>query len=105
MGRPVTRVPVRVWRSWCVPPGFAAWVPLPRLILVAHSELLHPEQLAHELRHVIQAERYGVWWPFAYLAQWLAAGRRYDAMPFELEADAAMNDPWYLAWGSAVMIP
>ena len=94
------RVPVTITRAW-VPPGFAAWVPKPRTIIVGHNVVLTQRLLAHELAHVLQAEEYR--WPSAYVWQWITTGFSYTRMPFEVEARAAEKNIWYLAWACDLM--
>jgi hypothetical protein len=90
------RVPVTIRHSALVPPGAAAWVPLPRLILFARAQPITERLLAHELRHVRQAEEHP--WPLAYLTQWALTGFSYRRMPFEVEARKAEDEPFYRAW-------
>ena len=96
----MTRVPVTIRRAW-VPPGFAAWVPKPRTIIVGHNVVLTQRLLAHEHAHVLQAEEYR--WPSAYVWQWITTGFSYTRMPFEVEARSAEKNIWYLAWACDLM--
>jgi hypothetical protein len=57
--------------------------------------------LAHELCHVLQAERHA--WPFAYVWQWMQYGFSYYRMPFEVEAREAERDDAFLAWADSVL--
>jgi hypothetical protein len=92
----MTRVPVNMRRSHLVPPGFAAWVPLRRTILIKPGAEASERRIAHELVHVHQAER--SLWPLAYVIQWAATGFSYKRMPYEVEARASQNEPFYRAW-------
>ena len=92
----MTRVPVKLRRSRLVPPGFAAWVPLKRTILIARGAEVSEELIAHECAHVRQAET--AIWPLAYVVQWLTTGMNYSTMPFEVEARRAESEPFYRAW-------
>ena len=94
------RVPVAIRRAW-VPPGFAAWVPRARTIIVGRDVEVTERLLAHECAHVLQAERYS--WPSAYIWQWITTGFSYTRMPFEVEARAAEKNVWYLAWARDLM--
>ena len=95
------RVPVSLRRSVWVPDGFAAWVPCKRTILVRVGHPVTPRLIAHELAHVLQAERHA--WPWAYVRQWAATGFSYTNMPFEVEARAAERDETMLAWARDVL--
>jgi hypothetical protein len=95
------RVDVSIKRSALVPAGYAAWVPRKRRILIARGATLTERLLAHELKHVTQAERHP--WPWAYLTQWARTGFSYTNMPFEIDARAAERDPQYLAWARDLM--
>jgi len=97
------RVPVTIKRRPMRfhPKRFVSWVPRQRTVVVRHGETLTRALLAHELRHVIQAEKHS--WPLAYLAQWVLTGFSYRDMPFEREARAAQTDPAYLAWADDLM--
>jgi len=98
----MTRVPVRITRKQRLTPAWAAaMVPWRRTIWVRAGVNVTPRLLAHELAHVTQAERCA--WPLAYFVQWLATGRDYHAMPFEIEARAAESNPWYLAWAEDIL--
>jgi len=98
----VTRVPVRIVRSrFLWPPWVTAMVPVKRTILVRASANLDRRLLAHELRHVTQAETAA--WPLAYALQWVATGFSYRNMPFEREARAAESDPKYLTWADDLL--
>ena len=95
-------VPVNLVRS--VPIGgdwVAAQVPFKRTIWVRPGVPLTRRLVAHELRHVMQAERHA--WPIAYFWQWFTTGRNYHTMPFEVEARAAERDPQYLKWADEVI--
>lgn len=97
------RPPVTVTRSRAVPPGAAAWVPWPRRILWRPTTRPYVGLMAHELQHVLQAERYGAAWPLVYAAQWARVGFRYRAMPFEIEARRAEGDAEMRLWASDVL--
>ena len=93
----MVRIPVRIVRR--TPFGgawVAAQVPFKRTIWVRPSVDLTARLLAHELRHVIQAER--AIWPLAYVIQWARTGFSYHRMSYEREARAAETDARYLAW-------
>lgn len=66
-------------------------ITLGRLILAWRP--LKAAELAHELAHVRQWQRHGIWFPLAYLAASLAArragGRWYRDNAFEVEARRA----------------
>jgi hypothetical protein len=79
----------------------AAQVPLKRTIWVRPGISMTKRLIAHELRHVVQAETRP--WPLAYFWQWLTTGRNYWTMPFEREARAAETDPFYLQWAEEVI--
>jgi hypothetical protein len=103
------RPPVSV-RVGLVPPGAAAWVPLPRTIILGTGITPNVRLMAHELQHVLQAERYGTAWGAVYLAQWTrtvllirSTSQAYQQMPFEVEARAAELDPGMLAWARTVL--
>ena len=96
------RVPVSIKRvRWLALPWVRAMVPRKRVILVRRDVALTERLLAHELAHVIQAERHP--WPLAYFAQWVASGFSYTNMPFEVEARKAEREPWYLAWANDIL--
>jgi hypothetical protein len=92
------QVPVVVKRSSL--PGYPRWVaatvPCKRTVLVRPGVALTARLLAHELAHVLQAERHP--WPLAYLMQWVASGFNYHAMPFEVEARKMEREPFMLSW-------
>ena len=96
------RVPVTLVRhsplggTW-----ITAQVPFKRTIWVRPGATLTRRLLAHELRHVIQAETRP--WPLAYFWQWATTTRNYHTMPFEVEARAAEKDPEYLAWAEEIL--
>ena len=90
------RVPVTITRSPLVPNGVRAWVPLRRTIVVAPGTDLTEHLLAHELKHVEQAELHP--WPAAYVWQWVRTGFNYTRMPFEVAARHAEGEPFYRAW-------
>ena len=94
----MTRVPVNLRRSGLVPAGFAAWVPVRRTVLIGRDVEVTERLMAHELKHVHQAERHA--WPGAYVWQWIRTGFSYTRMPFEVEARAAELDPFYRAWAA-----
>ena len=97
-----TRVPVTVKRvPFLIPPWVIAMVPKPRLIWVRQRVPLTERLLAHELCHVLQAERHS--WPLAYFVQWITTGFSYTRMPFEREARRAESEPFYLAWAANVL--
>lgn len=79
----------------------AAQVPFKRTIWVRPGTHLTAPLIAHELRHVVQAEQHS--WPLAYFWQWLTTGRDYWKMPFENEARVAESDPFYLQWAEEVI--
>lgn len=79
----------------------AAQVPFKRTIWVRPGTPLTKPLIAHELCHVMQAEKHP--WPWAYFWQWLTTGRSYWDMPFEVEARAAEKDPFYLEWAEEVI--
>ena len=88
--------PVRlIYPSRLVPPGVAAWVPLPGVIL-AKRGYLNAGTIAHELVHIDQWERLGWRFPFVYLWQWVSVGFKYEKIPFELEArnNAHLHTLW-----------
>jgi len=94
---PVSVVPhVPLGGSWVT-----AQVPFKRTIWVRPGVQVTRRLIAHELRHVIQAEANP--WPFAYFWQWLTTGRNYWTMPFEQEARRAETDPFYLEWADEVI--
>lgn len=98
----MTRVPVRIVRRAPLGGGWvAAQVPRKRTIWVRPGADLTPRLLAHELRHVVQAEH--ALWPLAYLVQWARAGFSYHRMPYEIEARAAENDVRYLDWAAELI--
>ena len=97
----VTRVPVNMRRSILVPPGFAAWVPVRRTILIARGAEVSERLVAHECVHLLQAERHV--WPAAYVWQWLTTGLSYTRMRYEVEARAAESEPFYRAWAAALL--
>ena len=92
----VLRYAVPIGSSWVV-----AQVPFKRTIWIRPGIQATRRLLAHELRHVIQAESRS--WPLAYFWQWLVTGRDYYSMPFEIEARAAEKDPFYLEWADEVI--
>lgn len=93
--------PVNIYRSWFVPRGFRGWVPRKRTIIFSRSADVTVRLLAHELRHVIQAENAP--WPAAYVAQWAASGFSYWNMPFEYEARRAEGEAFYRDWASTIL--
>lgn len=98
----MTKIPVHL--TYSTPLGgawVAAQVPFKRTIWVRPGTPLTTRLIAHELRHVIQAETRP--WPLAYFWQWLTTGRNYHTMPFEREARAAETDPFYLDWAKEVI--
>lgn len=104
------RVPVDVRFSRLVPPQAAAWVPWPRTIRFKPGTPLYVGLMAHELMHVLQAEKYGKAWPAVYLAQWLKTGimigsfaRAYHEMPFEKEARRAEQDLDMRVWARDII--
>jgi len=99
----MTRVPVTIKRSRMrfMPQRFVAWVPRQRVIVVRTGARADRYLLAHELRHVMQAE--GRPWPLVYIAQWVRHAFRYDRMPFERQARRAESDPAYLAWADDLL--
>lgn len=97
----MNRVPVTVRVGW-VPPRATAWVPCPRTIVVQRLEDLHERLVAHELKHVLQAEEHRPW-PLAYVWQWIRCGFSYVRMPFEVEARAAEHSPFERAWARDVL--
>ena len=100
----MTRVPVRIAR---VPRWTLFWtygmVPVKRTILLRRDLTISVTGLAHELAHVLQAERHP--WPLAYVTQWALTGFDYHAMPFEVEARRASREPFYRAWASDLLGP
>ena len=92
----MTRVPVNMRRSSLVPAGFAAWVPFKRTVLIGRDVEATERLMAHELKHVHQAET--AIWPLAYVIQWAATGFSYHRMRYEVEARAAESEPFYRAW-------
>lgn len=99
----VRRVPVRViLSSKLVPSQAHGWTPLPRLIIMRPG-YHNVNNLAHELMHVLQAEKYGHFWPLVYAAQWARYKFDYWSMPFEIEAYAAHKNPEIMAWAHAVL--
>jgi hypothetical protein len=93
----VIRVPVSIKRvRWLGLPWVRAMVPLKRRILVRRDVVLTERLLAHELKHVQQAERHP--WPLAYVTQWVLTGFKYRRMPFERQARAAEDAPFYRLW-------
>lgn len=99
----MTRVPVTVRHSSLpfFPRWVAATVPAKRTILVREGFTLDRRLLAHELRHVTQAEHAA--WPLAYVIQWARSGFSYTRMPYEREARAAERDERYLAWADDLL--
>jgi hypothetical protein len=96
------QVPVQIARvPFLVPSWAAAQVPRKRTIWVRKDVSLSERLLAHELCHVAQAERHP--WPTAYFAQWALTGFSYRDMPFEVEARAAENEPFYRAWARELL--
>ena len=95
------RVPVKVVTRGFVPRGSAAWVPLRRRIVFAHPRRMTARLMAHELQHVLQAEK--VIWPLAYVIQWARHGFSYTNMPYEVEARAAERQPHMLQWATEVI--
>ena len=98
----LARVPVTIRRCHLlVPKGFGAWVPIRRTIIFRTGEPITESFLAHELAHVLQAERHA--WPLAYVLQWVQYGFKHRNMPFEIAAGKASRDPWYRAWARDLM--
>jgi len=96
------KVPVTIVRRVPLGRGWvASQVPFKRTIWVRPGAVLTKRLLAHELRHVTQAENHP--WPLAYLWQWLTTTRNYHTMPFEVEARAAEKDPAYLTWAEELL--
>ena len=75
------RLILRDWLAITLGPLILAWRPLTDV------------ELAHELAHVRQWQRHGIWFPFVYLAASLAARRAgggwYRDNAFEVEARRA----------------
>jgi len=87
-----------------VTPGYAAWVPLPNLILVAHEKYASNRALiAHELQHVKQHRKLGPFFYLAYLIGWVRAGFSYRKNWMEVEARAAETDYRMLSWAERVI--
>ena len=99
----MTRVPVKVITRGIVPPGAAAWVPLPRTIVFKRPEWINERLMAHELAHVSQWERHGWWFPVLYVWGWARAGFSYSENTFEREARALERNQCYLSWAREVM--
>lgn len=98
----MTRVPVTIKRvPFLIPFWAAAMVPARRVIWVRHNVTLDVTLLAHELVHVLQAERHP--WPAAYVSQWFLTGMDYHAMPFEVEARRGAKEPFYRAWAAQLL--
>jgi hypothetical protein len=90
-------IAVKIVRVPFIVPAWArAQVPRRGVIWVRRDVALSERLLAHELRHVMQAESHP--WPWAYFAQWALTGFSYRDMPFEVEARAAENEPFYRQW-------
>jgi hypothetical protein len=85
------RTPVTVKRGW-VPPGFLAWVPRKRTLVISHGVILPDKYLARLLRHVDQAESTRVWW-----LEYALKRRRYRA-----DARKAETEPYYRAWAADI---
>lgn len=91
-------VPVKIVRVLTmVPAGVASMVPAKGVIWVRQGHPLSVRMLAHELCHILQAERTQNW-ALAYVAQWLQSGMDYDRMPYEIEARKAEKEPFFRAW-------
>jgi hypothetical protein len=69
------------------------WLAITLGPLIVARRPLSDAELAHELAHVRQWQRHGIWFPFVYLAASLAArragGRWYRDNAFEVEARRA----------------
>ena len=99
----IVRVPVDVVRVpvlW--PPRTLARVSN-RTIYVVEGVRLTAPFLAHELAHILQRERLGWRFLFAYVWGWARAGFRYERNRMELEAELAARDPVMLTWADAVL--
>jgi len=68
-------IPVRVKRSLFVPPNRYGWTPWKRTILIRRDYPVSEREMAHELAHVLQWERYGAFFPLVYLWKKKRPGR------------------------------
>lgn len=98
----MNKVPVTI-RKGFVFPGFWGWVPFPRLIVYNPKFSVSRSIIAHELMHVTQWERYGVFFLFLYFFQWVFCGFNYWEIPMEKEARAAEQSMEYLFWADEVL--
>jgi hypothetical protein len=93
------RFPVRIHVVDTIPARHGAittaYVAGPRDIVVARAHITE-RTIAHELAHLVQWQQYGFDWPVVWFMQVLTHG--YENAPFEVEARALANDPWYLDW-------
>jgi fatty acid desaturase len=96
------KVPVTLKKGF-VFPGFAGWVPLPGLIIYNPKYGLGRHFIAHELMHVTQWNRYGVWFLFLYVFQWVSVGFSYWNIPLEVEAREAESNHEYLLWADEIL--
>lgn len=87
-----------------VTPGYAAWVPKSNLIVVADEKHATNRRLiAHELQHVKQHRKYGLFFYLAYAIGWAKAGFSYWDNWMEREAREAEQEPRMLMWADRVI--
>lgn len=84
-------------------PGFAGWVPCPRVIVYSPKYAVNRKFLAHELMHVSQWERYSIFFLPLYVLQWVLVGFNYWKIPLEVEARSAEYDEDYLLWADETL--
>lgn len=96
-------IPVRVKRSLFVPPNRYGWTPWKRTILIRRDYPVSEREMAHELAHVLQWERYGAFFPLVYLWNWAAALFSYMRNDLEEEAWALADTQQMRSWAREVL--
>lgn len=86
---PITDKEMQLAWARCRPVRFP-WVPYDAITIGRYIFYdigrMSSRLLSHELAHVVQWQRYGLWFPLRYLWGWIRAGFRYTMIDLEQQA-------------------
>ncbi len=91
----MSKVNLKLVHPRWVPGTYTAWVPWFNTILYDREQRMDKNTVAHELVHVDQWNRYGIFFPIRYAMAWLGGGRTHSGNWMEKEADELASEKKY----------